>query len=426
MIYPLIDNHVDNMRKLETALRNLDLYNLPYITAPFMNKTCIVYSPVSRKHYRAKILSEIFGSGVNVLYIDECTTGTVRLKFIRQIPSVLMLYKTKLLEVSLHNFQFKKEYYEEIQIDLNRLLKDKTMYVLIRSFNDDGIPIVDLCKRSSKVLVLMYQEIIDNFTPTSTIEDLNSDAKSVDEMICFKKKSSISLQSYDEEFICTFAYFVGPYNLAVYQLIDIVNFETEGIEDSLIELKKSGNLKNVTNPEFDTVYYACTPDNTYYLCKIVKFYGNISRMEIQLLKCNKHMFVHLDDLYLVPDMNLGPIEVTLNFRFNAKFDALIERELNKVLINKRINVVIRECEPDSLLVVDIYEIGSSKLIYQDLIDMIIEMEKKEIESIQNITQNGDNLEDNSFGQDLNPKEVNLMKFDDFSVDQSFEKQKIKR
>ncbi|CAO1357397.1 unnamed protein product [Diamesa serratosioi] len=441
MIFPLIDKHVENMRNLDKALNKLVLHYLPKVTAPFLNKTCIVYSSISMKHCRAKILSEKFSNfHVKVFYIDKGTTETVALKFIRQIPPALMFYDAKLLEVSLHNFQFKKECEEKIKTDLIHIMKDHIMTVLIRAFDDDGIAIVDLCKIGSGGPVLMYQEIFDKLTPVPMMSSIKSSKEcsiksskespkesSKESSKEYSIKSSDSktiLQLHDDEFLCTFGYFVGPYNVAIFPIIDNVHLVTEEIKTNYTGLKNNGPLKAVSNPDYDTIYYACIPgDSSCYLSRIVHFYGDTKRVEIQLLEYDKYMFVQLKDLYLVPDMELGPIEVTLNFRFDAKFDELIVMELNKVLKYKSIKVVIRECKPNSLMVVDMYEVGSKQLIYQDLLDMIYEMKVK---SLQQITPKGVNLDDNSVGQNLNPNDVDLMTFDDVAVNQSFKKQQIKR
>lgn len=409
MILPLIDQHVDNMKEMEKTLKNLIFQDLPKITEPLLNKFCIVYSPISKRCYRAKIITENYRkSCVKILFIDENITDLVTMTFIRQIPPDLMLYKSKLVEVSLHNFPFKKGFEKEMTRDLIRVMKNKTMNVLVRAFDDEGIPIVDLYKTEAPVLI--YQEILDKFTPLPMIEDTKTAAGSVDESNSFKKGHLESVQSHDEEFLCTFAYTMGPYEIAIYPINDNGSFVPEEIRTTSRGIVNAAYLKKVTNPDYDTCYYACAPGNTMcYLSKIVNFCPN--RVEIHLLEFDKFIFVQLEDLFVIPVLRIEGIVVTLNFRFDAKFDELIEKELNEVLKNQRINVVIRENYADSLLVVDMYEVDSNTLIYQKVIDKIIDLEKEEMKQ--------KNFSDED-------EEVDLITFDDVSAEQTFEQQKTKR
>lgn len=414
MIFPLIDEHVDSMSELEAALASLVFQELHKITEPLLNKMCIVHSVHSKKRFRAKILSEKYQqSYVKIQYIDENTTTTISMSFIRQIPPDLMFYKTKHVEVSLHNFSFKKGFEKEMTKDLVCTMENKTMNVLIRAFDDEGIPIVDLYKNN--VPVLVYQEILDKFTPPPLIEDLKKqDAVSANQMIPLKKTPSE--ESYEEEFLCTFAYVVDPYNIAVYPIIDTGGFIPEEIRVTSRGLVNSAYLEKVKNPKVNARYYVCLPQNTNcYLSQIVNFNCDKTRVKIRLLEFNKLISVNVQDLYKIPDLQIESIVVTLNFQFDPKFDAIIKSELNDILKNKRINVVVRENEPNRLLVVDMYEVGSKILMYQKLIDMLLmaSQYKKEIK-------------EEELKQNLDLDEDNLMTFDDIPADQTFNKQTMKR
>ena len=396
MIFPLIDEHVDNMREMEAELENLIFMDLNKLAAPFMNKLCVVHSTVFKKRYRAKIISEKYNNSyVRIQYIDENTTETVSLVFIRQIPPELMFYKTKQVEVALHNFPLKKGFEQEMTKELDCLMKNKTLNVSIRAFDDEGIPIVDFYKQNAPVLV--YQEILDKLNPPLLTED--PEIAEAIEMILLNRA-----QSYEEEFLCTFAYMIDPYNITVYPIIDTGDFRPAKIRATSSGFVNAAYLKKITNPEFDTRYYVCLPENKKcFMATVVNINCDKTRVKIHLLDNDKFLFVHVKDLYEIPDLQLESIVVTLNSRFDAKYDAIIESELKNILKNKRIHVVVRESEPDRFLVVDMYEVGSRTLIYQKLIDMIISKEK-----------------------DLNANEDNLVAFDDVPDEQNFDKQTIKR
>ncbi|CAO1307445.1 unnamed protein product [Diamesa tonsa] len=412
MIFPLIDEHVDNMRELEAALDKLMFWNLNKLTEPYLNKLCVVQSIASKKVHRARIISEKYKSSyVRIQYIDENTTHTDSLAFIRQIPPDLMLYKTKLVEVAIHNFPFKKGFEQEMTRDLFLIMKNKTMNVLIRAFDDEGIPIVDFYKQHEHVLI--YQKLLDKLTPPPITEVPNEVADQL--------KYPSSTQSCDEGFLCTFAHMVDPYNVTVYPIIDTGDFKPEKIRATSCGSVNAAYLKQVSNPDFDTYYYVCVPENKYcFLATIINLNCDKTRVKIHLTKFDKFMFAYVKDLYEIPDMQLESIIVTLNFRFDRKFHAIIMSELNDILKNKRINVVVRESKPDMFMVVDMYEVGSRELIYQKLIDMINDKEQEEIEQNESINK------ENELKQDVNLEEDNLMTFDDVPAEQSFEKQTMKR
>lgn len=430
IIFPLIEDHVDSMRKMEAALDSLVFHDLYKITEPLLNKLCIVYSVESRKRFRAKILSEKHKqSYVKIHYIDENTTNTVSMAYIRQIPPDLMFYKTKHVEVSLHNLSFKKGFEKEMTKDLVSTMENKTMDVLIRAFDDEGIPIVDLYKNN--VPILVYQEILEKFTPTQLTEDHleKQDAVSVDQMISLKKTSSV--ESFEEEFLCTFSYVVDPYNIAVYPIIDTGAFIPEKIRTTSRGLVNSAYLERVKNPELNKRCFLCLPQNeNCYLSLIVRCNYNKTCLKIRLLEFNTCLYVNVLYLYEIPDLQIESIVVTLNFKFDPKFDAIISSELNYILKDKRLNVVVRQSEPDRLLVVDMYEVGSSILVYQKLIDMLTTASqyKEEIKQNRSIISGNHKIkeEELKLKQNLDLDEDNLMTFDDIPADQTFNKQIMKR
>ena len=165
IVYPLIDEHVDSMERLEDSLEALNPVQLQCVMKPIVNGIYLAMFSEDGKWYRAMVLQDM-GESVNVLYVDHMNTESVNLKNLRQMPINLYRFKKRCIPIKLFNVKHnEQENRRDVKYILAKLLEGKRLTAVVRDYDDLKIPLIELIDENTNELI--YQELIDNSKLTS-------------------------------------------------------------------------------------------------------------------------------------------------------------------------------------------------------------------------------------------------------------------
>lgn len=165
IVFPLIDEHLESMERLQKFLDEVDPVQLQSVTKPIVNGIYLAKYSEDSKWYRAMVLKDD-GELVNVIYVDYMNIENVNVENLRQMPINLFRFKRRGIPVKLFNVKHnQQENRREIKYQLAKLVEGKKLTAVIRDYDNHKIPIIELIDENTNELI--YQELINNSILTS-------------------------------------------------------------------------------------------------------------------------------------------------------------------------------------------------------------------------------------------------------------------
>lgn len=165
IVYPLIKEHMDSMKRLNDILEEVNPVKLQCVTKPIINGIYLAKFSEDDKWYRAMVLKEV-DDMVNVMYVDHLNTEIINVENLRQMPINLYSFKKSGIPIKLFNVQDnEQEDRQKVKIVLAQFVEGKQLTAVVRDYDDHNVPIIELIDDDTKELI--YQDLINNHMLTS-------------------------------------------------------------------------------------------------------------------------------------------------------------------------------------------------------------------------------------------------------------------